>query len=116
MKNLSDYLSSEYSWWERESEYSLEHLNETIPTAENMRIIFLCEWCENYHVAELKDIRLDGEGNYQFCCPEEEQEWGECEKYLYADYLPEELGEIFKTSSFEKNYVDEDDSVEEEEK
>ncbi len=105
MKDLYDYLPSEYSWWELESEYSLERLNETIPTPENIRIIFCCEWCEGYHVAELKDIRLDVDGDYDFCCPEEEQELGEYEKYLYADYLPEKLEEIFKTASFEKNYV-----------
>lgn len=107
MKNLSEYLSPEYSWW-MIIDGGIARVNETEPTAENLRFIFFCEeGCEQFHVAEMNDIRLHEDGDYDFCCPEQGLE--ELQQYLGKDNLPEELEEIFKTASFEKNYIDEDE-------
>ena len=74
MKNLQDYLSPQYSWWTLWGEdqvETIEALNPEIkPTAENLRIIFPCDYCTEYHVAELKDIKLHVDGDFDFCCPE----------------------------------------------
>lgn len=108
MKNLYDYLPKEYSWWELVDEYSLKKLNETKPTEENIRIIFFCDngGCQEYHVADFKDIKLHHDGDYDFCCPNMKQELGGFQAYLDAEYLPEELEVIFNVAPFAKNYED----------
>ena len=105
MKSLQDYLDHQYSWWilnGNEGE-EMEELNPEIkPTAENLRIIFLCNCCGEYHVAELKDIKLHDDGDYDFCCPGDTL--GSFVFYISPDDLPECLKEIFSSASFEKNY------------
>lgn len=105
MKKLQDYLSPQYSWWilRGEDDAEMEALNPEIkPTAENLRIIFPCNCCTEYHVAELKDIKLHDDEDYDFCCPE--SELGSFEHYVSPEELPECLKEIFSSASFEKNY------------
>lgn len=105
MKNLQDYLSPQYAWWvlRGEDEAEIEALNPEIkPTAENLRIIFPCNCCVEYHVAELKDIKLHDDGDYDFCCPENTSD--DFVFYISPDKLPECLKEIFSSASFEKNY------------
>ena len=105
MKNLQDYLSPQYSWWALRGEDQveiIEALNPEIkPTAENLRIIFPCNYCTEYHVAELKDVKVHDDGDFDFCCPEALDDFV---FYISPDDLPECLKEIFSSASFEKNY------------
>ena len=111
MKNLQDYLDHQYSWWALMGEdqvETIEALNPEIkPTAENLRIIFPCNYCTEYHVAELKDIKLHDDEDYDFCCPENTSDFV---FYISPDDLPECLKEIFSSASFEKNYEDESEA------
>ena len=105
MKNLQDYLDPQYSWWilSGEDEEEMVALNPEIkPTDENLRIIFSCNCSAEYHVAELKDIKLHEDGDYDFCCPE--SGLGRFESYVSPEDLPACLKEIFSSDSFEKNY------------
>ena len=106
MQNLQDYLSTEYSWWvfnEGDDNLLIALDAKVKPTAKNLRIIFPCPNCGEYHVAKLKDIKIDDTGDYNFCCPEY-TELGEYEGYISLDDMPECLEKIFKEASFEKNY------------
>lgn len=109
MKNLGEYLSPEYSWWML-ADYNMIALNPEInPTAENIRIIFYCKSCNEYHVVELCDVKLHHDGDYDFCCLESTA-LGDYEDYISPGDVPMRLVKIFKeaSASFEKNYYEND--------
>lgn len=116
MQYLREYLDPKYSWWLADSRYLIS-LNEVPPTAENLRIIFYCEECDGaenlpYHVAKLEDIKIDQDGDYNFCCPEYDYD-GSYQECVDCSELPEELKDIFESTSFEKVYDDVDEEDEE---
>ena len=108
MKNLNDYLSSEYSWWILTKDNEIQPLNLTVPNGENIRIIFHCSTCsaENetpvFHVIELKEIKKSTDEDYDACCPLDKK--GENQAYIGRYEIPDILLEFFKTTSFEQNY------------
>ena len=108
MKNLSEYLSSEYSWWELNDDNELQPLNEVTPTKENVRIIFRCDTCSAdratsvHHVAEVKELKKCMDGDFDACCYLDEN--GQNQRYLSQYEIPSELQEIFDSTTFESNY------------
>lgn len=102
MKQLSDYLPKKYSFWQAKNGMIIA-LNDTVPTKENLRIIFWCEHCKEYHVAKLEDIKQDDDENYDLTCPKS-YKLGEFQDYIYEGDIPEILRKIFQECTFETNY------------
>jgi len=73
-------------------------------TTKDVRFLFPCDMCEYafLHEAKLKDVKVDVDNDYNFCCPCSHKP-GEHSTFLYADNLPEELQLIFAEMEFECN-------------
>ncbi|MFR0822309.1 MAG: hypothetical protein ACLU84_07050 [Clostridia bacterium] len=110
MKDIIDFLPSEYSWWLLNEDNELHRLNETEPTVENVRILFKCESCDdselNLHVLKVSELKVHSDGDYDACCPYNE-ELEEYEAFIQEDEVPTILMDIFHSVTFKKNYEEE---------
>ncbi len=100
--DLKDYVDEKYSWWIAFLG-ELTKVNDTNPSPENIRIIYLCSMCNEVHVVQVQDIKLHEDGYYDLCCPKYNLKKF-CGENINPEEIPEELKEVFLKTSFEKNY------------
>ena len=85
----------------------VSRLNNTLINTDNVYMVFWCTSCDgddgkDYHIIPYTDLKIDKEGDYLACCPnEDEDEEPYCENYLSADCIPVELKKLFESTEFE---------------
>ena len=110
METAKEYiqgLDPQKSYWEMCSGI-VSRLNNTPINANNVYMVFWCTSCDGddgkeYHVIPYTDLKIDKEGDYLACCPNEKGNSSDeayCENYLSGDCIPFELRGIFESAEF----------------
>ena len=106
-KEFIQKLDPKNSYWEMRCGI-MTQLNRVSINPNNVWVVFWCSFCDGeneteYHAVPYTKLKVDEEGDYVVCCPNNPE--GRLENYVSGDCIPDKQKELFKKTKFEK-YVE----------
>ena len=101
--NIKEYVKSlnqDKSYWQIDRG-ELKALNDVLPTADNLVMVFKCSRCHRFHAVPYSHLKIDEDGDYIVFCPDRDKK-EEYKAWVFRCEVPEQLIKIFNSTEFEK--------------